>query len=302
MSGSGAPIGPSLPPGESIDLPGRGQVFVRQAEGPPGSPNVMLLHGWTVTADLNWYPAFQPISQRASVVAFDHRGHGEGLPTRRFRFSDCASDVLAVADALGIDRFVCVGYSMGGAIAQLVARSAPDRVAGLVLGATSTSFRGRGLRAIRFSLLPVVAAASRLTPVKLRYWGWEQTVFNVIGTNIGRWAQTEVLKGDPQAMLDAGTELFNFDSSDWIAELPMPIAQVRTLGDNVVPDYLQQELADAVADVSVYSYRGGHASVVTDFDSFWDCLSKALDSVGVPASSETGSTVAPDPSSSEANR
>lgn len=262
----------------------------------------MLLHGWTVTADLNWYPAFQPISQRASVVAFDHRGHGEGIPTRRFRFADCASDVLAVADALDIDRFVCVGYSMGGAIAQLAARSAPDRVTGLVLGATSTSFRGRGLRAIRFSLLPLVAAASRLAPVKLRYWGWEQAVFNVIGTNIGRWAQTEVLKGDPQAMLDAGTELFNFDSSDWIAELPMPIAQVRTLGDNVVPDYLQQQLADAVSDLSVYSYRGGHASVVTNFDSFWDCLSKALDSVGVPASSETGSTVAPDPSSSEASR
>ena len=302
MSSSGAPIGPSLPPGEFIDLPGRGQMFVRQAEGPPGSPTVMLLHGWTVTADLNWYPAFQPISQRASVVAFDHRGHGEGLPTRRFKFSDCASDVLAVADALGIDRFVCVGYSMGGAIAQLAARLAPDRIAGLVLGATSTSFRGRGLRAIRFSLLPVVAAASRLAPMKLRYWGWEQTVFNVIGTNIGRWAQTEVLKGDPQAMLDAGTELFNFDSSDWIAELPMPIAQVRTLGDNVVPDYLQQELADAVADISVYSYRGGHASVVTDFDSFWDCLSKALDSVGVSAASESGSTIAPDPSSSEASR
>ncbi|MDE0579572.1 MAG: alpha/beta hydrolase [Acidimicrobiia bacterium] len=302
MSSSGAPIGPSLPPGESIDLPGRGQVFVRRAEGPPGSPTVMLLHGWTVTADLNWYPAFQPISQRASVVAFDHRGHGDGLPTRRFRFADCASDVLAVADALGIDRFVCVGYSMGGAIAQLAARSAPDRVTGLVLGATSTSFRGRGLRAIRFSLLPVVAAASRLAPLKLRYWGWEQTVFNVIGTNIGRWAQTEVLKGDPQAMLDAGTELFNFDSSDWIAELPMPIAQIRTLGDNVVPDYLQQELGDAVSDLSVFSYRGGHASVVTDFDSFWDCLSKALDSVGVPAGSEIGSSVAPDPSSSETSR
>lgn len=303
-----------MPPGEFIDLPGRGQMFVRQAEGPPGSPTVMLLHGWTVTADLNWYPAFQPISQRASVVAFDHRGHGEGLPTRRFKFSDCASDVLAVADALGIDRFVCVGYSMGGAIAQLAARLAPDRIAGLVLGATSTSFRGRGLRAIRFSLLPVVAAASRLAPMKLRYWGWEQTVFNVIGTNIGRWAQTEVLKGDPQAMLDAGTELFNFDSSDWIAELPMPIAQVRTLGDNVVPDYLQQELADAVADISAFSYRGGHASVVTDFDSFWGCLSKALDSVGVPdrpptessslseSSQFSESSQLSDPSTSEASR
>jgi len=302
LSSSGAPIGPALPPGEEIELPEVGRLFVRRTHGPPGSPTVVLLHGWTVTADLNWYPAFEPLSKRASVVAFDHRGHGLGIPTRKFKFSDCASDVLAVADALGIDRFVCVGYSMGGAIAQMAARAAPDRVTGLVLGATSTSFRGRGLRAVRFALLPVVASASRLAPVKLRYWGWEQTVFNVIGTNIGRWAQAEVLKGDPQAMLDAGTELFNFDSSSWIAELPMPIAQVHTLGDKVVPDYLQQELADAVENISVYSYRGGHASVVTDFDSFWDCLSKALDSVGVPAWSEPNSALAPDPSSAEASR
>lgn len=302
MSSSGAPIGPALPSGEDIELPEIGQLFVRRTNGPPGSPTVMLLHGWTVTADLNWYPAFEPLTRRASVVAFDHRGHGEGLATRRFKFSDCASDVLAVADALGIDRFVCVGYSMGGAIAQMAARAAPDRITGLVLGATSTNFRGRGLRAVRLSLLPVVAAASRLAPVKLRYWGWEQTVFNVIGTNIGRWAQTEVLKGDPQAMLDAGTELFNFDSSPWIADLPMPIAQIRTLGDKVVPDYLQQELADAVDGISVYSYRGGHASVVTDFDSFWDCLGKALDSVGVPAWSESDSAIALDPSSAETSR
>ena len=275
---------------------------MRRTVGPPGSPTVILLHGWTVTADLNWYPAFEPLSQRASVVAFDHRGHGQGLPTKRFKFSDCASDVLAVADALGIDRFVCVGYSMGGAIAQLAARTAPDRITGLVLGATSTSFRGRGLRAIRFSLLPVIAAASRLAPIKLRYWGWEQTVFNVIGTNIGRWAQAEILKGNPQALLDAGTELFNFDSSSWIAELPMPIAQVRTLGDQVVPDDLQQELSDAVDEISVYSYRGGHASVVTDFDSFWDCLSKALDSVGVPDSPQPESSSSSNTSSSEASR
>ena len=302
LTSSGAPVGPTLPPGEFIDLPERGRLFVRRTTGPPGSPTVILLHGWTVTADLNWYPAFEPLSQRASVVAFDHRGHGQGLPTRRFKFDDCASDVLAVADALGIDRFVCAGYSMGGAIAQLVARAAPDQVTGLVLGATSTSFRGRGLRAIRFALLPVVAAASRLAPIKLRYWGWEQTVFNVIGTNIGRWAQAEILKGNPQALLDAGTELFNFDSSSWIGELPMPIAQIRTLGDQVVPDDLQQQLSDAIDDISVYSYRGGHASVVTDFDSFWVCLSKALDSVGVPEFPQPESSSYSNTSPSEASR
>lgn len=282
LSSSGQPLRPKLPPGSPVVLAGRGEVFVRCAEGPPGSPTIILLHGWTVTADLNWYPAYAPLAERATVVTFDHRGHGEGLPTKRFSFADCAADVVAVADALELEKFVCVGYSMGGAIAQLTARQVPERVAGLVLGATSTNFRGRGLRSLRLSLLPVFAGASRLTPAGLRQWGWQQTVFNIIGHNFGRWAQAEVLKGDPQAMLDAGAELFNFNSRSWISELPMPIAQIRTLGDSVVPDYLQEELSHAVANIAVFAYRGGHASVVTDFGSFWHCLSGALDHLGVP--------------------
>ncbi len=269
-----------------MELPDRGELFVRHVEGPPGAPTVMLLHGWTVTADLNWYPAYEPLSQRASIVAFDHRGHGLGLPTRRFRLSDCAADALAVADTLGIDRFTVAGYSMGGAVAQLVARSAPDRVSGLVLAATSTSFRGQGWRAVRFGLLPVIASTTRFAPSPIRRWGFERTVVGSFGPRMGRWAQSEVLKGDPQAFLDAGTELFNFDSSSWIGDLSMPMAQVRTVGDGVVPDRLQLMLAEAVPGISVNAYRGGHESVVTDFDSFWACMSAALDSIEAAADPE----------------
>ncbi len=44
---------PVLPRGYQLDLPGRGRTFIRDVEGPPGAPVLMLLHGWTATADLN---------------------------------------------------------------------------------------------------------------------------------------------------------------------------------------------------------------------------------------------------------
>ncbi|MXW42422.1 MAG: alpha/beta hydrolase [Acidimicrobiia bacterium] len=275
-----------LPPGEWITLP-TGRVFVRHVKGPAGSPTVMLLHGWTVTADLNWYLIYTPLAQRASVVAFDHRGHGTGIATKRFTLADCASDVLAIADALTLEQFICVGYSMGGAIAQLAARQAPERITGIVLGATSTSFRGQGFRSARFSLMPVVAGISRKIPRNLRQWSWQKVVCKVIANGFSRWAQAEVLKGDPQAMLDAGTELFRFNSSPWIAELSMPFAQICTKGDSVVPDYLQEELSLTVPNIAVFSYQGGHSSVVTDSASFWDCMNSALDHLGVPQASLT---------------
>ena len=138
-----APVGPPLPPGREVELPGRGTVFVRELAGPPGAPVVLLLHGWTATADINWHTCYEALGRRFRVIALDQRGHGRGIKprgARSLRLEDMADDVGALADVLGIDRFVLAGYSMGGPVAQLVWRRHPDRVTGLVLCATARNF------------------------------------------------------------------------------------------------------------------------------------------------------------------
>ena len=111
---------------------------MRHAEGPAGAPTLLLLHGWTASADLNWFPEYGPLAERWSVLAIDHRGHGRGIRSDdRFRLADCADDAAAACAELGIDRVIAVGYSMGGAIAQLLWHRHRDLVAGLVFCATS---------------------------------------------------------------------------------------------------------------------------------------------------------------------
>ena len=92
----------------------------------------MLLHGWTATADLNWFTCYAPSAEQFRVVALDHRGHGRGMRSRKtFRLEDCADDTVAVCDVLGIDSFIPVGYSMGGPIAQLdLATTPPNALPG----------------------------------------------------------------------------------------------------------------------------------------------------------------------------
>ena len=93
-----------------MDLPA-GRVVVRELSGPQGAPTIVLLHGLGVTADINFFRCYQALGEQFRVLAFDHRGHGDGLRTRRpFRLSDCADDVAAMADIVGVDRFVTVGY------------------------------------------------------------------------------------------------------------------------------------------------------------------------------------------------
>src|ERR1700759_3098729 len=105
-----------LAPGVPLDLPGRGRTHVIDLAGPPGAPTVILLHALATTAALSWYPSMHELSARYRVIAFDQRWHGRGVRSDHFTLEDCADDVVAVADALGVDRFTVVGYSMGGAI------------------------------------------------------------------------------------------------------------------------------------------------------------------------------------------
>ena len=80
----------------------------------------MLIHGVAFTAELNWGKVFAPLS-RLPVIAVDLRGHGDGIKVgSRFRLEDCADDIAALAEVLGISSFIAVGYSMGRMVAQLL--------------------------------------------------------------------------------------------------------------------------------------------------------------------------------------
>ncbi len=126
-----------------VELPGRGITRVWDYAGPPGAQTLMLIHGVTFTAELNWGKTFAPLAQHFRVVAIDLRGHGGGIGTGpRFRLEDCADDIAALAEVLGIGRFVAVGYSMGGMVAQLLYRRHPSLLSGLVLCATARNVLG----------------------------------------------------------------------------------------------------------------------------------------------------------------
>ena len=74
------------------------------------------------------------------VVAPDHRGHGDSddpAGEDAYTIEILAADALVLADELGWDRFVLLGHSMGGMVAQVIALDAPDRLEGLVLMNTS---------------------------------------------------------------------------------------------------------------------------------------------------------------------
>jgi len=105
--------------------------------GPRDARPVVLLHGSPVDRRM-WRPQLDELaSEGYRVLAPDLRGHGRSpLPAGPWTLEDCAADVLALADRLGLERFVLGGLSVGGMVALAAVEAAPRRVEGLLLAAT----------------------------------------------------------------------------------------------------------------------------------------------------------------------
>ena len=259
-----------FPQGHEVDLPGRGRTFVREVAGPAGAPTVILLHGWTATADLNWFTCFDALGQHFRVLAPDHRGHGRGLrPNGGFRLSDCADDVAAIADVFGVNTFIPVGYSMGGAIAQLLAQRHEMRVRGLVLAATAGYFASSRDERLNFLGLNGLARLSRLLSAQTRSWVTEQIYLQRKTQRLADWAARQIASHDWRHVLEAGSEIGAFDSRRWLNDIDVPAAMIITTKDQVVPTRRQEELAASLrTSTATYRVDAGHDAVFAAREEF----------------------------------
>jgi pimeloyl-ACP methyl ester carboxylesterase len=107
--------------------------YRRLGEGEP----LLLLNGYAATS-ADWDPSFlRALAADRTLICPNHRGMGgSALGDERLTVELMAADVLALMDALALEAAPVAGWSMGGFVAQAVARAAPDRVGRLVLLAT----------------------------------------------------------------------------------------------------------------------------------------------------------------------
>jgi 3-oxoadipate enol-lactonase len=276
-----APAVEALPTGRLVELPGRGRTYVMDVPGPTDdAPTVVLLHALACTAALSWYAAFDQLAAHYRVIAFDLRWHGRGIRSRRFRFADCADDVAAVLDALGVDRAVLVGYSMGGAVAQLTWQRHRDRVAGLVLCSTARNFRGKTRERVFFGALTgVMFPLSRHALRRVELLAGTLPELPCAEVDQETWGRTEFRSTSAWVLPEVLGELGRFNSAAWIGDVDVPTAVVVTTKDRAVAVRRQYRLAAAIPGTEVFLAKGGHASIVLDAKNWVPILLDAIGSV-----------------------
>jgi pimeloyl-ACP methyl ester carboxylesterase len=133
----------TLPDAHHVIL--RGMRFHYLDWGTPGRPPMLFLHGGGLNVH-TWDLVCASLKTERRCLALDQRGHGdsEWSPVMDYATESHAADLDAFVDRLGLDRFVLVGMSLGGANALAWAGTHSRRLAGLVLVDVGPETRAAG--------------------------------------------------------------------------------------------------------------------------------------------------------------
>lgn len=272
-----------IPEGRTVELPGRGTTYVTDTPGPsPDSPTVVLLHAVGCTGLLTWFPAIEPLSRRFRVVTLDQRWHGRGIQSETFSLADCADDVAALVDVLGLEEVIVAGYSMGSIIAQRVWRQHPERVAGLVLCATTDRFRASVAERAFHEGMEIAMLGTRglsRSRVAVRAGRTAARALDLQPDDVHEWAFAQFRSTSPWAVGQAVAALGRHHSRPWLSRIDVPTAVVVTRQDHVLPPRHQLALARRIPGATIHDIEAGHAACVLQAERFVPAFLEAATTV-----------------------
>lgn len=205
-----------------------------------GSRDVILIHGWMVSGAVYDDLIAALDTEGLRLIVVDLRGSGKsGRPSSGFTIEQYATDVLAVADAVGCSKFMLVGHSMGGQIAQWIAATRPDRVSGMVL-----------LCPVPASGIPLPADAQALFRNCGQNRGMQQTILSLACKQLTDEARERLLDDAQGVSVDCIAQAFDAwmtgGFSDRLGAIQTPTLVVATDDPFLPPPYLRQAVVSLI--------------------------------------------------------
>jgi pimeloyl-ACP methyl ester carboxylesterase len=225
---------------------------------------VVLLHGFPLSMAM-WDPIRPGLAEAARVITPDLRGFGASdKPTGDYSMTALAEDITRLCDALGLEKIVLGGHSMGGYVALRFAAAHRDRLAGLILvdsRAEADPPEGRARREAAIARIEREGGAGFL----------DDFVPNLIGETtraraprflaelraIAAGVPDHVLVGCLRGMRD------RLDSTDLLRSLDVPALVVVGAEDAITPPSNARTVAERLPRATVVEVPGaGHTPPV----------------------------------------
>ncbi len=212
---------------------------------PAQQPPLLLVHGAGGTHE-DWSAALRTLPN-TRVIAPDLPGHGSSPEPGRASVADYAADMVALLDALGIDRAVIGGHSMGGAVALTLALEHTARAAGLVLVGTGAKLGVHPdiLNKV-YTDLPGVART-------ITAWAWAEGLEAQVYAN----SYAGILANNPDVLYHDYAACNAFDVRARLGEIRVPVLVVGGTADRMAAYKYSEYLRDQIADATLFTVQGG---------------------------------------------
>lgn len=244
-----------------------GEIYYEShGKGPP-----LLLVSGLGGAAAYWAPNIPALAERYRVIVHDHRGTGQSTHSRiAYSVDQMTDDLVGLMDQLEIDRAHVLGHSTGGAIAQTLAVTQPERIAGMIVYASWTRadpFFRRLFEARKALLTAAGAAAYVRSNALFLYPDWW------INRNVALLEQREkaTLATFPDVAIVASRidAIVRFDRTADLARITTPTLVLCARDDFITPLYFSEDLARLIPSSRLQVLeRGGHCASETALDEF----------------------------------
>jgi 3-oxoadipate enol-lactonase len=244
-------------------------------EGPAESPVLMFSN--SLGADFSMWDAQVPkLQKKFRALRYDTRGHGQSSSTPgSYSIEQLAKDVIALLDALDVDRVHFCGLSMGGMIGMWLGAHAPERLNHLVLcntGAkigTTEAWNAR-IEAVRKNGMKSVASA-----VVERWFtpAFRQKAPATIANTLEMLEET-----NPDGYAACCSAVRDFDFREQVSNISLPTLVISGAHDPATPPADGRFLAQQIPDARYVELNAAHLSNIEDQDRFTAELAAFLDS------------------------
>ena len=224
---------------------------------------VVFIHGFPHNRTL-WAPQLGGLLTRARCIAPDLRGFGDSEVRGPYTMDDYADDVIAVLDALQIDRAVIAGLSMGGYVAFAIWRRHRERVRALILADTRAGADSDETRAKRREMIALARARGTGAVADAQIGGMVGRTTREKHPDIGDEVHRMLTMAPVEGVIGALEAMMNRpDSTPTLATIDVPTLIIVGDEDVLTPPKEARAMHDRIAGSRLEILAGaGHVSNV----------------------------------------
>lgn len=228
-----------------------------------GTP-LVLIAGYSCDSQF-WHAMFEKLTPHFTVLIFDNRGIGQTHDdTTPLSIELMAKDTMQLVKALGLEKPIILGHSMGGLIAQTIARNHQPEIAKLIIANSSVKLNPRALMVLA-SLLEIYHTNISADTLIEASMTWFYSPDYLTPKNIAAYKEMCVSNPFPPSFELLARQLKAlaiFDSSNWINTLTTQTLVIASEDDIVCLPKESQNLAKQITGAQYKLIKGGHSTPI----------------------------------------